>query len=88
MGARAALARSQFGETLINLAWAFHRRGDDGMGRHLFAEAPSRTPRYSLHVISPRLHAWVEERRAAWPAGEGGECRPSPRLLGAGPAGA
>jgi tetratricopeptide (TPR) repeat protein len=82
--ARAALLRSQFGEMLINLAWAFHRRGNDDMARHLFAEAPSRTPRYSLHVTSPRLHAWAEERRAAWLGNEGSEARPAPPLLGSG----
>ena len=64
--ARAALLRTQFGEMLVSLAWAFHRRGDDDMARHLLAEAPSRTPRSTLPSTSPRLHAWSEERRAAW----------------------
>ena len=68
--ARAALLRTQFGEMLVSLAWAFHRRGDDDMARHLLAEAPSRTPRSTLPTTAPRLHAWAEERRAAWALAE------------------
>jgi hypothetical protein len=79
--ARSALLRTQFGEMLVSLAWAFHRRGDDSMARHLLAEAPSRTPRYSLHTTTPRLHAWAEERRAAWSIGAD-EGEASPPLLG------
>src|SRR5262249_53172065 len=59
--ARAALLRSRFGETLISLAWAFHRRGDEEMARHLLDEAPSRIGRPSLHITSPRLHEWAKE---------------------------
>jgi hypothetical protein len=64
--ARAALLRTRFGSMLFYLAWAFHRRGDDDMARHLLAEAPARTPRSSLEAEAPRLHAWVKERSAAW----------------------
>jgi tetratricopeptide (TPR) repeat protein len=64
--ARAALLRSKFGGSLISLSWAFHRRGDDDMARHLLAESTSRIPRPSLATAQPRLHAWAEERRAAW----------------------
>jgi hypothetical protein len=64
--ARAALGRTAFGEMLVRLAWAFHRRGDDDMARHLLAEAPPRIPRPSLAVTSPRLHAWASERAREW----------------------
>jgi hypothetical protein len=64
--ARHLLGCTQFGETLVSLAWAFHRRGDDDMARHLLAEAPSRSPRSSLPTAAPRLHAWAQERAAAW----------------------
>ena len=64
--ARAALGRTRFGEMLVCLAWAFHRRGDDDMARHLLAEAPSRIPRSSLETTSPRLAAWAKERARAW----------------------
>ena len=64
--ARAALLRSRFGSILVYLAWAFERRGDGDMARHLLAEAPARMPRSSLPTEAPRLHAWAEERRAAW----------------------
>ena len=64
--ARAALGRTRFGEMLVSLALAFHRRGDDDMARHLLAEAPSRIPRSSLETTSPRLDAWAKERARAW----------------------
>ena len=64
--ARAALGRSRFGEMLVSLAWAFHRRGDDDMARHLLAEAPSRIPRSSLPQTSPRLHAFAQEKAREW----------------------
>ncbi len=64
--ARAALGRTQFGDTLVSLAWAFHRRGHDDMARHLLSEATPRTPRSLLPTTQPLLHAWAEERRAAW----------------------
>jgi hypothetical protein len=64
--ARAALGRTTMGEMLVGLAWAVHRRGDDDMARHLLAEAPSRIPRWSLHVTSPRLDAWAKESARAW----------------------
>ena len=64
--ARAALGRTRFGDLLVSLAWAFHRRGDDDMARHLLAEAPSRIPRWSLDKTSPRLDAWAKERARAW----------------------
>jgi hypothetical protein len=64
--ARAALGRTRFGEMLVSLAWAFHRRGDDDMARHLLAEAPSRIPRWSLNNTSPRLDAWAKESARAW----------------------
>jgi hypothetical protein len=61
--ARAALARTRFGELLVSLAWAFHRRGDQDMARHLLAESGSRIERSSLPVTAPRLHAWAEQQR-------------------------
>jgi hypothetical protein len=61
--ARAALARTKFGELLVGLAWAFHRRGDSDMALHLLAESASRIVRPSLPVTAPRLHAWAEEQR-------------------------
>ncbi len=64
--ARAGLQRSKFGETLVSLAWAFHRRGDDDMARHLLLESASRIPRAALPMTQPGLHAWAEQRRAAW----------------------
>ena len=67
--ARAALLRSKFGESLVSLAWAFQRRGDEDMARHLLAESVSRMPRPYLATAQPRLHAWAEERRAAWGGG-------------------
>ncbi len=67
--ARAALGRTRFGEILVSLSWAFHRRGDDDMARHLLAEAPSRIPRWSLKNTSPRLDAWAKESARAWEIG-------------------
>ena len=64
--ARAALGRTRFGDMLVTLAWAFHRRGDDDMARHLLTEAPSRIPRSSLPQTSPRLHAWAQEKAREW----------------------
>jgi hypothetical protein len=64
--ARAALGRSRFGDMLVSLAWAFDRRGDDDMARHLLAEAPSRIARSSLPQTSPRLHAWAKDHAGAW----------------------
>jgi hypothetical protein len=69
--ARAALQRTRFGSHLVYLSWAFQRRGDEAMARHLLAEAPSRMVRSPLPAAVPRLHAWFEERRAAWGAGGG-----------------
>jgi hypothetical protein len=70
--ARAALSHTRFGETLVGLAWAFHRRGDDDLARHLLAESASRMPRSSLPTAQPRLEAWAAAQRVAWgiPAGE------------------
>jgi hypothetical protein len=64
--ARAALGRSRFGEMLVSLAWAFHRRGDDDMARHLLAEAPSRIPRWSLDKTTPALDAWAKTTARLW----------------------
>ena len=64
--ARAALGRTRFGEILVSLAWAFHRRGDDDMARHLLSEAPARIPRWSIDKTSPRLDAWAKDRARAW----------------------
>jgi hypothetical protein len=69
--ARAALQRTRFGTMLVYLAWAFHRRGDEEMARHLLVEAPPRIVRSPLATSAPRLHAWAEERRAAWDLGAG-----------------
>jgi tetratricopeptide (TPR) repeat protein len=64
--ARAALGRTRFGEILVSLAWAFHRRGDDDMARHLLSEAPARIPRWSIDKTSPRLDAWAKATARAW----------------------
>jgi hypothetical protein len=64
--ARAALGRTSFGEMLVSLAWAFHRRGDDDMARHLLAEAPSRIPRSSLENTAPKLAAWAKTTAQVW----------------------
>jgi hypothetical protein len=66
--ARAALARTVFGMLLVELAWAFHRRGDDDMARHVLAESASRLPNGpdELRQAAPRLAAWAEDKRAAW----------------------
>ncbi len=64
--ARAALGRSRFGEMLVSLAWAFHRRGDDDMARHLLAEAASRIPRWSLDKTTPALDAWAKTTARLW----------------------
>jgi tetratricopeptide (TPR) repeat protein len=64
--ARAALGRTSFGEILVSLAWAYRRRGDDDMARHLLAEAPSRIPRWSLDKTIPRLDAWARAIAQTW----------------------
>jgi hypothetical protein len=64
--ARRALGRTAFGELLYYLGWAFARRGDDGMARHLLEEAPARVVRSSLPALAPGLQAWVDARRAEW----------------------
>jgi hypothetical protein len=66
--ARAALARTAFGLLLVQLAWAFHRRGDDDMARHLLAESSSRLPNgdAELRLATPRVAAWAAAKRAAW----------------------
>lgn len=47
--AREALGRTGFGQILVSLAWAFDRRGDEAMARHLLAEAPARATLVALH---------------------------------------
>jgi tetratricopeptide (TPR) repeat protein len=64
--ARAALLRNQFGGMLVYLAWAFDRRGDADMARHLLSEAPARMPRSSLAAEAPRLQAWADDRQERW----------------------
>jgi hypothetical protein len=64
--ARAALGRSGFGVGVILLAWAFHRRGDDEMAKHLLAEAPARLQSEHLGRVLPRLVEWADSQRVAW----------------------
>jgi hypothetical protein len=61
--ARAALARTRFGEVVAYLAWAFERRGDAAMARHLAAEAPERLVGVPLADCAPRLDAWLAAPR-------------------------
>ncbi len=66
--AREGLSLSAFGGSLVLLSWAFHRRGDDDMARHLLWEAPSRMPCWPLEKYDPRLAAWMAERMKVWPS--------------------
>jgi hypothetical protein len=63
--ARAALLRNRFGTLLVLLAWAFARRGDEDMARLCLGESVERTE-HAFDRSNPKLHAWMEERRAAW----------------------
>jgi hypothetical protein len=56
--ARVVLQTSLFGGVCALLAWAFERRGDVEMTRHLVSETPSRLGESSLAAIDPPLHAW------------------------------
>ena len=71
--ARGALARTAFGVIVVELAWAFHRRGDDDMARHLLAESTSRMSARGeeLRRGYPRLAAWADAQRVAWGIPEG-----------------
>ncbi len=56
--ARVVLQTSLFGGVCALLAWAFERRGDVEMMRHLVAETPARLGASSLVALDPALHAW------------------------------
>lgn len=64
--AKAALKTNRFGLNVVLLAWAFHRRGDDDMARMLLCEAPARLTGHYLADSAPRVHAWMEAKRAEW----------------------
>jgi hypothetical protein len=64
--ARAALGRTRFGGMLVTLSWAFLRRGDEPMARHLLSEAPSRLVGSYLPEAYPKLQAWMEQQTEAW----------------------
>ena len=63
--AKAALRTSRFGASVVLLAWAFDRRGDQDMAEHMLREAPARLETEFLAETTPKLHAWLEERLAA-----------------------
>jgi hypothetical protein len=63
--ARAALGRTRFGISLVRLSWAFARRGDVGMARHLLAESGSRLD-YPVANVDPAMGAWMAQRIAEW----------------------
>jgi hypothetical protein len=63
--ARAALLRNRFGTMLVYLAWAFARLGDEDMARLCLGESVERLE-YAIDRSHPRLHTWMEGRRAAW----------------------
>lgn len=63
---KAVLSTNRFGSALVLLAWAFARRGDEEMARHLLAEAGPRLTNEPLARTRPRLHAWYVETCAAW----------------------
>jgi tetratricopeptide (TPR) repeat protein len=65
--AKAALRTSRFGASVALLAWAFDRRGDAEMSRHLLREVPERLESEFLPATAPALHRWV----AGQPAGDG-----------------
>lgn len=71
--AKAALKTNRFGLNVVLLAWAFHRRGDDDMARMLLREAPARLTGHYLMDSAPRVHAWMEAKRAEWNIREGEE---------------
>ncbi len=64
--AKAALKTNRFGLNVVLLAWTFHRRGDDEMARMLLLEAPPRLSGHFLADSAPRVHAWMEAKRAEW----------------------
>jgi hypothetical protein len=66
--AKAALRTSRFGASVVLLAWAFDRRGERDMAEHLLREAPARLETEFLAETTPRLHAWLEQRRASLPS--------------------
>jgi len=63
--AKAALRTSRFGASVVLLAWAFDRRGDRDMAEHLLREAPARLDTEFLAETTPRLQAWLEERKVS-----------------------
>jgi tetratricopeptide (TPR) repeat protein len=64
--AREALEMNRFGHGLVLLSWAYAARGDEDMAAHLLREAPDRLEASFLPECDPKLHAWMEEKRAAW----------------------
>jgi hypothetical protein len=65
--AKAALRTSRFGASVVLLAWAFTRRGDTDMARHLLREAPPRLAHEFLADSAPKVHAWLTEALATTP---------------------
>jgi hypothetical protein len=63
--ARAALGISNAAALLALCAWAHEQAGDRDQAEHLLAEAFDRREGLHLDRALPRLHAWMETRRAA-----------------------
>jgi hypothetical protein len=65
--AREVLLTEHFGALCLLLAWAFERRGDVEMSRHLLGEAPARLVHAPVARFDPALAAWRDEalRRAS-----------------------
>jgi hypothetical protein len=61
--AKAALRTSRFGASVVLLAWAFDKRGDDDMAEHMLREAPARLETEFLPETAPKLAAWLAERQ-------------------------
>lgn len=60
--AKAALRTSRFGVSVVLLAWAFRRRGDEDMAGHMLLEAPTRLETEFLGECAPRLAKWLAEQ--------------------------
>ena len=57
--AKAALRTSRFGVSVVLLAWAFRKRGDEDMAGHMLREAPARLETEFLAECAPKLAAWL-----------------------------
>jgi tetratricopeptide (TPR) repeat protein len=68
--AKRALETNRLGSTVVLLGWAFWRRGDEEMARHMLREAPARLQGHFLADSAPEVHRWMEERAAAWGLGD------------------